>query len=134
MSNFTARRIARGVTMSPRLTLSVWNSVQSYLLVCLVLTSLFFVAAATLAGQISAIFGIIGLWILVLDLRPTFELLLRVGRTLQVSALSRQETAADRAPVLVRVAGAVLVLWAIAAGIPQQVDEARVPATSTISR
>src|ERR1039458_9450551 len=79
---------------------SVWNSFQSYLMICLILTSLFFIAAAALAGQISVIFGIIGLWIVLLDWTPMPGLLRRIGRTLIVSAKGTQETEADRVPVL----------------------------------
>lgn len=125
----------RGI--SSRFTRSMWNSLQSYLVVCLVLASLFFIAAAALAQQVSVIFGVIGLWIILLDWAPTTGLLRRIGRTLIVSAKGNYETEADRVPVLLRIGGAALVLWAIATGIlPQEpVSAARhSPAFDAITR
>jgi hypothetical protein len=115
------RRVSSGFTRS------LWNSLQSYLVVCLVLTSLFFIAAAALAQQVSVIFGIIGLWVILLDWAPTTGLLRRIGRTLVVSAKGNYETESDRVPVLLRIGGAALVLWAIATGILPQEPESAVP-------
>jgi len=113
---------------------SMWNSLQSYLVVCLVLASLFFIAAAALAQQISVGLGIIGLWVILLDWAPTAGLLRRIGRTLIVSARGDYETEADRVPVLLRIGGAALVLWAMATAIlPQEPETLHPPAADSVA-
>lgn len=93
----------------------LWNGLQSYLLICLIGASLYLVVAAILAREISVIAGIIGLWIILLDLSPRPGILGRIRATLAVSATGRDETAADRLPVLIRIGGAGLTLWAFIA-------------------
>ena len=94
----------------------LWRSLQSHLMVSLVITSLYFIVAAILSGRVSVVAGIVGLWIVLLDWAPMPGILKRLGVTLAASSNGEQETDADRMPVLLRVGGAALVLWAVAAG------------------
>lgn len=100
----------------PHFARSLWNGLQSYLMVCLVICSLFFTVAAFLGGRVSVIAGIIGLWIVLLDWAPTPGIMKRTSGTLAASSNGVQETDADRLPVLLRIGGAALVLWAVAVG------------------
>ncbi len=109
----------------PRFSRSLWNSLQSHFVVCLLLTSLFFVIGAAMAQRISVIFGIIGLWVILLDWAPAAGLVRRIVQNVTVSGAGNHQTEADRVPVMLRIGGAVLILWALAAGvIPQQPESA----------
>ena len=93
----------------------VWNALQSYLLVCLIGASLYLAAAAILAREFSVVAGIIGLWVLLLDLSPRPGILARIRATLAVSTVDREESSADRLPVFLRIGCAGLTLWAFVA-------------------
>jgi hypothetical protein len=92
----------------------LWDSFQSYLMLCLGAASLFVVVAAALAQYYVAIAGIVGLWILVLGpvRAPGFHERLR--ETLTASS-PFGETWQDGLSVTLRLGAAAMVIWATAA-------------------
>jgi hypothetical protein len=91
----------------------LWDSFQSYLMLCLGAASLFVVVAAALAQYYVAIAGIFGLWILVLGpvRAPGFHDRLR--KTLTASS-PFGETRQDGLNVALRLGAVALVIWATA--------------------
>jgi hypothetical protein len=107
--------VPNALPMVPRhLGRFLWDSFQSYLIVCLGAASLFVMVAAALAQYYVAIAGIVGLWILVLGPARAPGFHERLRETLTASS-PFGETLQDGLNVALRLGAVALVIWATAA-------------------